>query len=146
MKIEALHRVYCLQSSHNIFSLAFPHTDSESDLSSLERNGVMRSPVMHRRGMSPLAGHRIVSPQTGRRALSPMSPRTEASSTPERKSNSLPRIVFNRVNMDSNYEGHTNTSKDHCASFKIFSQQIPRSRSEERRVGKECRSRWSPYH
>ena len=26
--------------------------------------------------------------------------------------------------------------------------QIPqvRSRSEERRVGKECRSRWSPYH
>ena len=82
---------------------------------------------MHRRGMSPLAGHRIVSPQTGRRALSPMSPRTEASSTPERKSNSLPRIVFNRVNMDSNYEGHTNTSKDHCTSFKLFNQQIPRS-------------------
>ena len=23
---------------------------------------------------------------------------------------------------------------------------MPRSRSEERRVGKECRSRWSPYH
>ena len=23
---------------------------------------------------------------------------------------------------------------------------IKRSRSEERRVGKECRSRWSPYH
>ena len=22
----------------------------------------------------------------------------------------------------------------------------PRNRSEERRVGKECRSRWSPYH
>ena len=22
----------------------------------------------------------------------------------------------------------------------------PPSRSEERRVGKECRSRWSPYH
>ena len=22
----------------------------------------------------------------------------------------------------------------------------PSSRSEERRVGKECRSRWSPYH
>ena len=25
-------------------------------------------------------------------------------------------------------------------------QLAPRSRSEERRVGKECRSRWSPYH
>ena len=24
--------------------------------------------------------------------------------------------------------------------------EIPESRSEERRVGKECRSRWSPYH
>ena len=23
---------------------------------------------------------------------------------------------------------------------------IPDTRSEERRVGKECRSRWSPYH
>ena len=24
--------------------------------------------------------------------------------------------------------------------------ELVRSRSEERRVGKECRSRWSPYH
>ena len=24
--------------------------------------------------------------------------------------------------------------------------QLTRKRSEERRVGKECRSRWSPYH
>ena len=24
--------------------------------------------------------------------------------------------------------------------------EISKSRSEERRVGKECRSRWSPYH
>ena len=24
--------------------------------------------------------------------------------------------------------------------------EIPGVRSEERRVGKECRSRWSPYH
>ena len=23
---------------------------------------------------------------------------------------------------------------------------VPEVRSEERRVGKECRSRWSPYH
>ena len=25
-------------------------------------------------------------------------------------------------------------------------QKMQRQRSEERRVGKECRSRWSPYH
>ena len=27
-----------------------------------------------------------------------------------------------------------------------LSQVLDRTRSEERRVGKECRSRWSPYH
>ena len=27
-----------------------------------------------------------------------------------------------------------------------FSETISEFRSEERRVGKECRSRWSPYH
>ena len=38
-------------------------------------------------------------------------------------------------------------------NFKIFSRQLLHiffitegGRSEERRVGKECRSRWSPYH
>ena len=28
----------------------------------------------------------------------------------------------------------------------IYNKNTPRYRSEERRVGKECRSRWSPYH
>src|SRR5260221_13563822 len=28
----------------------------------------------------------------------------------------------------------------------LMGQLIARGRSEERRVGKECRSRWSPYH
>ena len=27
-----------------------------------------------------------------------------------------------------------------------FKKEVNSSRSEERRVGKECRSRWSPYH
>ena len=27
-----------------------------------------------------------------------------------------------------------------------FSKKLKEVRSEERRVGKECRSRWSPYH
>ena len=30
--------------------------------------------------------------------------------------------------------------------FRSTIEVIRRSRSEERRVGKECRSRWSPYH
>ena len=29
---------------------------------------------------------------------------------------------------------------------KIPEKEILKNRSEERRVGKECRSRWSPYH
>ena len=28
----------------------------------------------------------------------------------------------------------------------VFEYQVFELRSEERRVGKECRSRWSPYH
>ena len=30
--------------------------------------------------------------------------------------------------------------------YYFMQKQIISSRSEERRVGKECRSRWSPYH
>ena len=30
--------------------------------------------------------------------------------------------------------------------YHVFFNPAERSRSEERRVGKECRSRWSPYH
>ena len=37
--------------------------------------------------------------------------------------------------------------KDYCSiSGKTFDDIATAIRSEERRVGKECRSRWSPYH
>ena len=39
---------------------------------------------------------------------------------------------------DSSSVGNTNMLSDYAA--------IKNGRSEERRVGKECRSRWSPYH
>ena len=29
---------------------------------------------------------------------------------------------------------------------KVTKKRVKKNRSEERRVGKECRSRWSPYH
>ena len=32
------------------------------------------------------------------------------------------------------------------SAFRGLLEELTRSRSEERRVGKECRSRWSPYH
>ena len=33
-----------------------------------------------------------------------------------------------------------------CPLAKLYSSRLTELRSEERRVGKECRSRWSPYH
>ena len=35
---------------------------------------------------------------------------------------------------------------DKTESLSISNQKLKLLRSEERRVGKECRSRWSPYH
>ena len=45
-------------------------------------------------------------------------------------------------------EGHyrtkpNNTNRDNYSTYPNIN---PWTRSEERRVGKECRSRWSPYH
>ena len=34
----------------------------------------------------------------------------------------------------------------HAGGVDAFVQEMCGRRSEERRVGKECRSRWSPYH
>ena len=35
---------------------------------------------------------------------------------------------------------------DDGSFWQVIYQRVPAERSEERRVGKECRSRWSPYH
>ena len=45
----------------------------------------------------------------------------------------------------------THAHVDHVGSVDALLRELPASefligRSEERRVGKECRSRWSPYH
>ena len=60
-----------------------------------------------------------------------------------------------KLNLDANdEEGFKDVDLmlfDKVIAFDNFSQKIivianARTRSEERRVGKECRSRWSPYH
>ena len=43
------------------------------------------------------------------------------------------------------------SADEHRANFLLIRELAPKlgfiaERSEERRVGKECRSRWSPYH
>src|SRR3712207_9245124 len=43
--------------------------------------------------------------------------------------------------------GHIESLEDRVDHFvRLREQQDKSGRSEERRVGKECRSRWSPYH
>ena len=52
-------------------------------------------------------------------------------------------IIFKRTvftDIDLNAKGN------HSCDFFTRNQIMLSSRSEERRVGKECRSRWSPYH
>ena len=49
------------------------------------------------------------------------------------------------------YEAHKNIRKEEqleAARMRTISALVGalKQRSEERRVGKECRSRWSPYH
>ena len=47
-------------------------------------------------------------------------------------------VHFNGPNMAAVYEKYRQRGGKNCFH--------PEERSEERRVGKECRSRWSPYH
>ena len=41
---------------------------------------------------------------------------------------------------------HAGAARYDIDRFGMLFRPSPRQRSEERRVGKECRSRWSPYH
>ena len=41
---------------------------------------------------------------------------------------------------------HGLSSSELAATSHLTSARVRTTRSEERRVGKECRSRWSPYH
>src|SRR2546429_3413720 len=46
-----------------------------------------------------------------------------------------------------NYDYHVSFRLEQFAKRKVeFNFELMEFRSEERRVGKECRSRWSPYH
>src|SRR2546422_7408407 len=54
----------------------------------------------------------------------------------------VPRFAFDFVDGGANEEV---CRRRNTAAFQAV-ELLPRYRSEERRVGKECRSRWSPYH
>ena len=54
-------------------------------------------------------------------------------------------IVITRINITATDATIAKISESKSAAEEIHLT-IRSSRSEERRVGKECRSRWSPYH
>ena len=64
--------------------------------------------------------------------------------------NTLGQRFFIDVEMDLDLSGagESDNIEDSVNYAEVFSlvQSIAEGRSEERRVGKECRSRWSPYH
>ena len=51
------------------------------------------------------------------------------------------RVLCDIIDTDIRFQV-ADRAKDGLEAFDLLS----RNRSEERRVGKECRSRWSPYH
>src|SRR6266508_7041813 len=70
----------------------------------------------------------------------------------------VPEHLFSRLQAEADFEialalavgRHDRTAyfQKVCMKFRdpIFRTESTLARSEERRVGKECRSRWSPYH
>src|SRR3712207_9489348 len=68
---------------------------------------------------------------------------------PETKENKGALVRFNIIDAQSEDAATAASAYMTRASFaKLLLPQglTPEDRSEERRVGKECRSRWSPYH
>ena len=61
-------------------------------------------------------------------------------------------INSNNLNKNVSKINYENFSAKGVVKFEVKNQKISsrfnfiKNRSEERRVGKECRSRWSPYH
>ena len=60
----------------------------------------------------------------------------------------LPILIPRFINAYRNNSHKTEESKSSLSEKEQYKQNIEKGeeRSEERRVGKECRSRWSPYH
>ena len=48
--------------------------------------------------------------------------------------------------VEAGFRALSRDEQTQCAALLSEAAVIIDSRSEERRVGKECRSRWSPYH
>ena len=57
-----------------------------------------------------------------------------------------PINIDNQIHIDKYGKVRLYISKNYVKEVRVNKVLLPQARSEERRVGKECRSRWSPYH
>src|SRR2546426_10252654 len=57
----------------------------------------------------------------------------------------IPHLRRGERGLEGN-DGLALRARDRIRSLRVALSRAVRLRSEERRVGKECRSRWSPYH
>ena len=78
------------------------------------------------------------SAQKRRQNTKPAVPRTAQQSIPMQR-----MFEDGTCRVKANY--YTRTIQYQDINYQL-AQQEDKTRSEERRVGKECRSRWSPYH
>ena len=58
----------------------------------------------------------------------------------------LPLVVSESVQGSSSFHDNGSLILHSIAKIHMNHWGVGKGRSEERRVGKECRSRWSPYH
>ena len=55
-------------------------------------------------------------------------------------------VVYEKTKLLTDKPLHYCPGCTHGIIHRLVAEAIDELRSEERRVGKECRSRWSPYH
>ena len=73
-------------------------------------------------------------------------PHSEAIRDAQRKKPKVPvHAVLTETNPLIRFIGSDDMTQNR-ELFQVWLQKLAQWRSEERRVGKECRSRWSPYH
>ena len=59
---------------------------------------------------------------------------------------SCENLIENELKEKKGIENISVSFSEEKAEIEFNPEKISKERSEERRVGKECRSRWSPYH
>src|SRR3712207_152069 len=96
------------------------------------------------------AGVGLAAPQidVSKRIIAVLVPNPEDSEgNPPKEAYSMEEVLYNPKIVSHSVQDAALADGEGCLSVdRVVEGYVVRHRSEERRVGKECRSRWSPYH